>query len=50
MVLFNPKLAPEVINMMLLGPGVIEDTKEKLAKASITSKDKMDSIFFYGIF
>ncbi len=37
-VLLKPKLAPELINIKLFGPGVIDDTKANNAKAVKISK------------
>ena len=33
MVRFTPKFAPDAISIRLFGPGVIEETKQKVAKA-----------------
>jgi hypothetical protein len=40
-VLAKPKLAPDVISMTLLGPGEMDVTKAKVARASRFSMDKI---------
>ena len=35
----KPKLAPDANSMILLGPGVAEETKAKIMSAPIDSKD-----------
>lgn len=39
MVRLKPKLTPDASSMVLLGPGVMDDTKAKSAKAEISSRE-----------
>jgi hypothetical protein len=42
---FTPKFTPEVISIILLGPGVIPDEKANNAIASINSIDRSTPLF-----